>query len=100
MEISTQGRTEMESTVANALPHVETDQDATAKQHVDFIVNTVTLPIVLGVGLVGNVLNIAVLWRSKRLIGSSFTYLRWLSITDLAVLLIKVIIYQLDFSSY
>ncbi|XP_014675442.1 PREDICTED: probable G-protein coupled receptor AH9.1 [Priapulus caudatus] len=69
-----------------------------AADRVDFIVNSVMLPIVLVVGISGDVLNIIVLWKSDKLRGTSYTYLRWMSITDLAVLIVKSV--QVTFTRF
>ncbi|XP_014672509.1 PREDICTED: probable G-protein coupled receptor AH9.1 [Priapulus caudatus] len=69
-----------------------------ATDRVDFIVNSVMLPIVLVAGISGGVLNIIVLWKSDKLRGTSYTYLRWMSITDLAVLIVKSV--QVTFTRF
>lgn len=54
---------------------------------VDFWVYKVWLPIVILAGLVGNSLNIAVLWKAKNLDNRFYTILRWLAIVDCSVIL-------------
>lgn len=51
-----------------------------------FLTYSVFMPIVCVAGLLGNSLNITVLWRSPHLTAVSFTYLRWLAIADFCVI--------------
>lgn len=53
------------------------------KKQVQFYIYGVIIPCVIVPGLLGDLLNIAVLWKSPRLAGMSYTYVRWLSISDL-----------------
>lgn len=46
---------------------------------------TVAVPVVCVVGVVGNVLNLVVLSRSRRLRSVAFIYLRWMTVADLNV---------------
>lgn len=52
-----------------------------------FIVYKICFPVVLIVGTVGNVLNITVLWASKRLKAQSYIYLRFMAVADLLLIL-------------
>lgn len=58
-----------------------------------FYINKVFIPIILTIGGVGNVLNIAVLWRGRRkeLKGVSFVYLRHLAVADFLAVFFHIV---------
>lgn len=47
-----------------------------------FYIYNIFIPIVLAIGTIGNSLNLATLWRSTRMSGTAYTYMRWLAVTD------------------
>lgn len=75
-----------ESTTAAQTSGVSSD----VQSAIILYVYRVAIPIILIVGIVGNLLNLAVMWRSKTMRNLPYLFLRWLAISDLSHVILFV----------